>query len=157
METAIEEWNKFKYEIKFDPYSYEEWEKFYKQRNKHYLKFQQKIRDTEILMIDYKKIINVNNLLLVYFNGDITKFILDFIILPEFPLYVIESRGMYDGNGFELNSIHINKNDVYDIINNKEKFLDYKNEGKVKVYFVGHNLSVDIIKINHDKIMEISI
>lgn len=139
-------------EFSKNDHTHDEWDK----HHRDYAKFQnQKLKEmkNEITMIDYKKIIDVNNILIGFFNYDITSIILSFIIIEQIPLYVIETRGMYDGNNYELNSIHLNKNDVYKEISDSD-ILDYQDDGRVQMYLLNTHECFEIIKFDHNKIDE---
>lgn len=60
---------------------------------------------------------------------------------------------MYDGNNYELNSIHLNKNDVYEEISDSD-ILDYQDDGRVQMYLLNTHECVEIIKFDHNKIDE---
>jgi hypothetical protein len=129
-----------------------EWERHRKDCAKFQNKKLKELKN-EILMIDYKKILKLGFILNGILNENITSIIMKFTIIEQLPLYVIETRELYDD--YELDSIHLNKDDVYDRIN-KSETLYYRDEGRVRMYLLNSDASpFNVINFDHDKIEDI--
>jgi hypothetical protein len=138
-------------------HTHEKWVKIEEQRSRLELKKLEDMKN-EILITDYRKIVNINNLLigLIKCDHNVISIILDYIIIEQIPLYVVETVGMYDGNTYELNSIHFNKNDVNTIVDDPNT-LDYRDDGKVRIFILNSKVNpFQIIKFNYKGKTEIT-
>lgn len=102
--------------------------------------------ENQITIIDYKKIIYINEILMSYLKLNISSIILEYVIIQS-PLYLVEV--MQIGNQYTFHSIHFNKQDAYDMIEKRDT-LDWYDAGEISI--ICNNDKLPLLRFDHNGI-----